>query len=672
MIRFGLYRLLIALLLMPILSPAQGSVLLVGGGGEEYNDWSDRPYRWLVEKAPNKRILVLHYSTGSAWLEGYFTWLGADTASSLVIGTTAAANDSAVYRTILAADGLFLRGGDQYQYISKWKGTLAEQAIREVFQRGGVVGGTSAGAAVLSQLIFDARLASVDPRTALRNPVASGITFTEGFLGFAPGLLADTHFYERGRISRLIAMVAFYRAQSGKEITGAGIDYNTAFAIAPNGTAEVMGAGTVTLLRNIPATSSILKNGEQLSIRNMRCDQLTDSATFQLSTGAITLPASSISLVPVPFSITPGSLAIDGSGLRSDWYSAVGSIKALTAPLTSSVDTVVILSSMVTSTTAVNIDSCLTQWNIPSRIVWLNSASANSPAVVASIQNASAFILAGNSPDTIAAILGDSALAGKTLRAKLAGGTPALFLGNDGILAAAHGAGRIEQHPYGAYYGEMTRVKGIGLLQGITVIPRLFENSDYTDNRASGMFWNLAQSRSSFGILMDAGTTASISQQSIRVTGRVPVIIADARSVRTVSFPTWKHPGKSSPRQNAGFIGMVLHVVRSGDSLDLTAASPLSVGASARSIPANFVLEQNYPNPFNPVTMIRFSLHRMSDVQLKVFSILGEEVGTVFSGPLSAGTYSFPFNASGLATGMYLYRLRTGTAVQSKKMLLLH
>ncbi|MBP9212297.1 MAG: Type 1 glutamine amidotransferase-like domain-containing protein, partial [Bacteroidetes bacterium] len=615
---------------------------------------------------------VLHYSIGSAWLEGYFTWLGADTSSSLVISTTQAANDSAVYRTILKADGLFLRGGDQYQYISKWKGTLAEQAIREVFQRGGVVGGTSAGAAVLSQLIFDARLASVDPRTALRNPVGSGITFTEGFLGFAPGLLSDTHFYERGRIARLIAMVATYRSQTGKEITGAGVDYNTALAVSPDGKAEVMGAGTVTLLRNIPSATSILKTGEQLSVRNMRCDQLTDSSTFDLTTGAISLPASSLAMMPSPFSAVPGTLTIDGSGIRSDWYSAVGSLKALTAPLTSSADTVVILSSMVTSTTAVNIDSCLTQWSIPSRIIWLTGTSANSSAVAASIQNAAAFILAGNSPDTIAAILSDSALAGKALRAKLAGATPALFLGNDGILAAAQGTGKIEQHPYGAYYGEMTRVKGIGLLQGISIIPRLFENSDYTDNRASGMFWSMAHSRSSFGLLMDAGTTASISQQTIRVTGRVPIIVADARSVQTISFPSWKHPGKSSPRQNAGFIGMLLHVVRSGDSLDLTAASPLSVEPHHRAVPAGFILEQNFPNPFNPVTMIRFTLHRTTDVQLNIFSILGEEVAALASGPCPEGTHSVPFNASGLASGMYLYRLRTGTAVQTKKMLLLH
>jgi hypothetical protein len=50
---------------------SQGSVLLVGGGSEDYSDWSDEPYRWLVNHSPNKTILVLHYSDGSSWLEAF-------------------------------------------------------------------------------------------------------------------------------------------------------------------------------------------------------------------------------------------------------------------------------------------------------------------------------------------------------------------------------------------------------------------------------------------------------------------------------------------------------------------------------------------------------------------------------------------------------------------------
>jgi len=75
------------------LALAQGPVLLVGGGSEDYNDWSDAPYRWLVEHAANRRVLILHYSDPSSFLPDYFASLGALEATNLVISSRVAAND---------------------------------------------------------------------------------------------------------------------------------------------------------------------------------------------------------------------------------------------------------------------------------------------------------------------------------------------------------------------------------------------------------------------------------------------------------------------------------------------------------------------------------------------------------------------------------------------------
>jgi hypothetical protein len=73
--------------------------------------------------------------------------------------------------------------------------------------------------------------------------------------------------------------------------------------------------------------------------------------------------------------------------------------------------------------------------------------------------------------------------------------------------------------------------------------------------------------------------------------------------------------------------------------------------------PENFNLAQNYPNPFNPTTTIQFDLPKISEVSLKVFNILGEKVTTLVSDKLSAGSYSYEWDASNLASGVYLYRL---------------
>jgi hypothetical protein len=84
-----------------------------------------------------------------------------------------------------------------------------------------------------------------------------------------------------------------------------------------------------------------------------------------------------------------------------------------------------------------------------------------------------------------------------------------------------------------------------------------------------------------------------------------------------------------------------------------------------------FELLQNYPNPFNPSTIIQYSVPTRSSVMLKIYDILGSEVTTLINEEKDRGVYSVNFDASGLASGIYLYRLQAGSFVQTKKMILL-
>ncbi len=86
---------------------------------------------------------------------------------------------------------------------------------------------------------------------------------------------------------------------------------------------------------------------------------------------------------------------------------------------------------------------------------------------------------------------------------------------------------------------------------------------------------------------------------------------------------------------------------------------------------SKYQLFQNYPNPFNPSTKIEFELPKTSEVTLKVFNILGEEVARLVSDDLSAGSYSYEWNASNFASGVYLYRLQAGDYVVTRKMILM-
>lgn len=89
------------------------------------------------------------------------------------------------------------------------------------------------------------------------------------------------------------------------------------------------------------------------------------------------------------------------------------------------------------------------------------------------------------------------------------------------------------------------------------------------------------------------------------------------------------------------------------------------------TLPTEFVLNQNYPNPFNPTTKINFSILKASNVQLSVYNMLGQKVATLVNSFMNSGSYAYEFDASKLASGVYLYRLEAGNFKQEKKMMLL-
>ena len=106
----------------------------------------------------------------------------------------------------------------------------------------------------------------------------------------------------------------------------------------------------------------------------------------------------------------------------------------------------------------------------------------------------------------------------------------------------------------------------------------------------------------------------------------------------------------------------ILRTAQFIDSLD-----PPSNG----TIVQGFELYQNYPNPFNNQTKIDYFLSRDMEIELSLYSLLGEKISTYFSGMQTAGSHSVIMNLSDLASGVYIYTLETGTQVETKKMILM-
>jgi len=108
------------------------------------------------------------------------------------------------------------------------------------------------------------------------------------------------------------------------------------------------------------------------------------------------------------------------------------------------------------------------------------------------------------------------------------------------------------------------------------------------------------------------------------------------------------------------------------NTVEVRLAAPLkqSFNISSISQSLEYKLEQNYPNPFNPVTTINFTLPKNNFTTFKVYDILGREIATLVNEIKESGTYSVIFNAERLPSGIYIYQIKSGNYIETRKMIL--
>jgi len=114
--------------------------------------------------------------------------------------------------------------------------------------------------------------------------------------------------------------------------------------------------------------------------------------------------------------------------------------------------------------------------------------------------------------------------------------------------------------------------------------------------------------------------------------------------------------------------------LNSGEEIRITNNKITSIEVTGRitgGMPITYKLYQNYPNPFNPSTTIKFAVPEESNVNLSIYNVLGELVSTLVNEEMKPGYYEYEFNASNLASGIYLYRIKAGSFVETKKMTLM-
>lgn len=301
--------------------PARERLMLHGGGSED-----DAIYGRFAANAGFGHLVTMGATDPSnpdlLFWDDYWVGLGAASAETINTTSAADADDPAIIAAIDAADGIYVRGGDQSLYLQHWAGNAIEAALERAWDRGAVFGGSSAGCAILGERIYDAMEGSIDPYQALLDPFDPELTFTDGFLPALPGVITDTHFTERGRLGRLPVFLARWVEDGATAPIGLGVDPETALFVSEDGTAEVMGPGSVTLMQ-APVAQTLRRN-DPPDLRGVRVWQLIDGYRVDLyAPDPVLARPASVALVQAPVPVAWTDLTLDGNAggdrARGQW-----------------------------------------------------------------------------------------------------------------------------------------------------------------------------------------------------------------------------------------------------------------------------------------------------------------------------------------------------------------
>lgn len=281
-------------------------IVLAGGGGDEdaspatdQKTWSTRLFRHMLDNGDvtgdKKFILVTVARVASeGWPATYWKALGADNCIELVIGTTEEADAATLDAAFENADAVFIKGGDQGKYYDLWNERRLERGIRRVYDRGGAIGGTSAGAMSLAQYalagstsVQSAEVLQDAHHKILDDESDHGSAIHTDFLSFVPDAFVDTHVTQRARLGRMCGVLA--RAiEDFKQpnLYAIGLDQKTGVFIC-NGVAEVVGNGAVDLIRPTADSTLIRRAGAPLVWTELAFDRLTEGFRFTLADRAV-------------------------------------------------------------------------------------------------------------------------------------------------------------------------------------------------------------------------------------------------------------------------------------------------------------------------------------------------------------------------------------------------
>ena len=280
---------------LPRATHTEFGLALMGGGGRV-----DAAYASIARHAGDGHIVILRAVSDDSfdpedgnYGELYATaWGPVVSAETIVFHRREASFDPRVIAALRAADGIFLAGGDQGNYIRYWKGTPVQEALNAHVVANRPIGGSSAGLAILGHYSYTCLDSiSMESKAALADPYNSGITLENDFLHlrWLEHVLTDTHFSTRSRLGRLIVFLArIGKERPAANPLGIGIDENSALLIGADGVGRMAAgsAGSAWIVRPRQPARVLLAE-QPLSMADIRITRLTESGTIDMKSGEV-------------------------------------------------------------------------------------------------------------------------------------------------------------------------------------------------------------------------------------------------------------------------------------------------------------------------------------------------------------------------------------------------
>lgn len=265
-----------------------GPVLMLAGGGGDQTEVMQAAVdaiRGCSGCDVKIDVTVIRASGGEGYNPYFMAVDGVNSVVTMVITDRESASRPDVVNVVRTAELVFFAGGDQCNYIRWIKGTPVAEAVREVYRRGGAVGGTSAGLAIQGEIAYDAcPNQSARSSEVLADPYHVDVSLSRDFFEWPlmRDVITDTHFQQRDRLGRLLVFMARTLAERREQrVMGLGVSERTVLLVDRNGVGRVYGDGPVHLVV-AERQPDVLESGKPLTMRDLKIWRIEKGAMVDL------------------------------------------------------------------------------------------------------------------------------------------------------------------------------------------------------------------------------------------------------------------------------------------------------------------------------------------------------------------------------------------------------